>query len=106
LAAETLEAAFVGVRTREVRRVKQRVEPLLIHQRDEDAAERIAAGGERAHRFAKLLAGWNRRQRGLEPARAVGRKFPRRDEVVERQHLLSRLRAAREIRDPRRLERA
>src|SRR5262249_43405198 len=89
LAAEAREAALVRVRPRQVRRIEERVEPLIVHQADEELAERVAARDELVARLAELVAGWNRRDGDLEAARAVGRELARGQQLLDRDHLLA-----------------
>src|SRR5262249_58090748 len=106
LAAEALEAALVRVRPGRVRRTGQGAEPLIVHQADEELAERLAARDELVARLAELVAGWNRRDGDLEAARAVGRELARGQQLLDRDHLLAGLGAAPQVGLPGGLQRA
>ncbi len=94
------------VRPREIRGIQQRVEPLLFHQADEEVAERLAARDEFGARLAQLVAGRRRRDGRFEPSRAHGRQLSGGEQIVDGQDLVARGGAAREVRVPRRLQRA
>src|SRR5438132_1069082 len=55
LAAESLEAALVRMRPREIRGIQQRIELLLLHQADKKIAERFAARNEVGACLAQLV---------------------------------------------------
>ena len=90
LLAVALQPAFVRVRPRQVRRIQQRVEPLLLHRIDEQRAERVARRVERRRRRAQLVARRRRLKRVAQPPRADGRQLARREQALDREHRLAR----------------
>ena len=97
------------MRTRLVRGIEQRVEPLLIHQRHEELAEAFSSGMKREDGGALLLAARAagcRTERVLQPARPRRRHLARRDQVFDGQDLVAGAGAPGQVRRPAGRERA
>ena len=88
------------VRPRVIGRIEDRVERLLIHQVDKNLPERLATGVELSRRFFERRARGRWSERAFEAARAHRRQLARREQILDRQHAIARLRAAREIGRP------
>ena len=104
LGAVAHEAAFVRVRAGDVGGIEQGVGVLSVHEVDEQLAKRFAAGDEFARRCFERGPGGRRCQGGFKPSHAGGGQLARVEQFFDREHFVAGLCAARQIRDPRRLE--
>src|SRR6266545_7804339 len=57
LAAVPFQSALVGVRTREIGRIQQRIQTVALHQANEEIAEGLAGGVERPDCLAQRISG-------------------------------------------------
>ena len=66
-----------------------RIQLVLIHQIHEQLPEGLAAGNEALRRFVERGTGRHRRQCALETARADRGELSRREQILDRQHLVA-----------------
>ena len=91
LGAVTLQPALVRVRAGLVRRIEHRVQPLALHEVDEERAEALTARVEGPRRRFELGAGRRGRERALEPALTGRRHLARRDQLLDGDDAIARL---------------
>src|SRR4051812_27014639 len=85
-------------------RVQHCVRMLSVHEIDEQLPKRLTAGNELPRSFVECTPARNRLQRRLKPPRARGGEFARVQQLLNACDFVARLRAAREVRNPSRLQ--